>query len=76
LQELTPTSEFQFDIFCPAPRVRSERLMSTVDLINRRFNRDALQFATQGQTQPWKMKCDMRSPDYLAQWQQLRAVRA
>ena len=74
--ELIPESQNQMDMFDRTNRPRLGKLMAVVDRINTRFGSRSLQFAAQGITQPWHMKCDMRSPCYTTDWNQLLTVRA
>lgn len=76
LTDLTPTAQAQCDVFDDCDRVRSRQLMATIDLVNRRMGATTLQFAAQGQARPWHMRCEMRSPNYTANWEELAKVRA
>ncbi len=74
--ELLPENQTQMDMFDTTNRSRLGKLMAVVDRINTRFGSRSLQFAAQGITQPWHMKCDMRSPCYTTDWNQLLTVQA
>ncbi len=76
LTELIPASQNQRDMFFSSDEERGEKLMALLDRVNRRAGFQALQFAAQGCTQPWSMKCEQRSPAYTTSWQELVTVKA
>ncbi len=73
--ELSPADQSQVDIFDSLNRDRIDKLMTTLDEINDRMGARTLQFASQGTTQPWSGKCEMRSPSYTTNWGELLEVR-
>ncbi len=58
---------------------RSDRLMTALDAVNRRFGRGTLALAAAGQPnapRPWHMRQERRSPRYTTSWPELLQVRA
>lgn len=53
-----------------------ERLMATVDAINRRQGRGAVRFAGEGCDRPWAMRSKSRTPCYTTRWEELAVARA
>jgi DNA polymerase V len=54
-------------------------LMATLDDINRRFGRGALQLASSGldgERRPWSMRQERRTPRYTTSWDEMPVVRA
>lgn len=70
LSELVPHSPYQTDLFASDP-ARQERLMATLDRINRDWGRDTLHFAAAGIAREWKMKQQRLSPRYTTRWDEL-----
>jgi DNA polymerase V len=56
-------------------REREERLMETVDKINRKWGRGSLRLAAEGIRQRWKMRRSMLSPAYTSNWEELLVIR-
>lgn len=73
---LVPTSQVQTDIFDGADRNHDSKVMQALDLVNSQIKKGALQIAAQGRTQPWRMKCEKRTPNYTTSWKELVTVRA
>jgi len=76
LAELSPACQSQTDMFDSLDRDRTEKLMATLDSVNARMGSKTLQFAAQGTTQPWSMRCERRSPSYTTNWDELLEVKA
>lgn len=75
LSELVPAAGIQQDLFSSgAPTSRSERLMTTLDQINRQMGRHTLKLASEGFRQPWKMKQGNKSPNYTTRWEEVLEV--
>ncbi len=53
---------------------RRDRLLATVDTVNRDMRRGTLRFAAEGIGQPWRMKRERVTPDYTTSWSQLPLV--
>lgn len=73
---LVPTDQVQTDMFDGADRGRDNKVMQALDLINSQIKKGALQIAAQGRTQPWRMKCEKRTPNYTTSWKELVTVAA
>jgi DNA polymerase V len=73
---LVPTDQVQTDMFDGADRGRDSKVMQALDLVNSQIKKGALQIAAQGGTQPWRMKCEMRTPNYTTSWKELVTVAA
>jgi DNA polymerase V len=54
--------------------VRSERLMSVMDAVNRQYGSNTLRAAASGLKQPWAMRAENRSPRYTTRWDELPEV--
>jgi len=54
--------------------VRSERLMSVMDAVNRQYGSNTLRSAASGLNQPWAMRAENRSPRYTTRWDELPEV--
>ena len=60
----------------PARQRRRERLMDSLDAINRRFGRDAVTFGAQGLGEaPWHMRREHCSPRLTTDWKELPLAR-
>ncbi|WP_404296956.1 Y-family DNA polymerase [Halomonas sp.] len=62
----TPQSE--------ADRQRSQRLMATVDKLNRALGRDAVRLGLPRQGNAWALRCERRTPRYTTRWEELVRV--
>ena len=58
----------------PVARERSERLMATMDAINREFGRGMVRSGASGVVQRWAMRSENRSPRYTTRWDELPFV--
>lgn len=75
--ELSQASHAQDDLFAGAARdTHSEKLMQTVDEINRKLGRGTLRWAAEGLAQPWAARRGSVSPEYTTRWDQLLVVKA
>ncbi|MGM1051827.1 MAG: Y-family DNA polymerase [Pseudomonadota bacterium] len=63
----TPKSE--------ADRQRSQRLMATVDKLNRELGRDSVRLGLPRQGNAWALRCERRTPRYTTRWDELVRVR-
>jgi len=75
LTGLRPAAAPQGDLFSGHERQRSERLMATLDRINRTWGMNTATFAGAGIEQPWRMQSARRSPRYTTRWDELPVVR-
>lgn len=74
LTELSPGDTMQFDIFGHGNHLHSEKLMQTVDDINKLLGRDTIQFAAAGFAKEWRMRSNNRTPNYTGEWQHIPTV--
>lgn len=66
----------QFDLFdSSVPRLNGEKLMTVLDLLNKKQGKGTLYFAGQGIQQPWAMKREMLSPRYTTRYADLPVAR-
>jgi len=64
----TPQSETE--------RRRSQRLMATLDTLNRELGRDAVRLGLPRQGNAWTLRCERRTPRYTTRWEELLRVKA
>ncbi len=80
LMDLQRAGTRQLDCFADAaiamPDPTQERLMATVDAINRRQGRGAVRFAGEGFARPWAMRSNSRTPCYTTRWDELAVAHA
>lgn len=74
LTGLQPAAAVQDDLFSGYDRVRSARLMGTLDRINSEYGMGTVTFAGAGIRKPWRMLTDNRSPRYTTRWDELATV--
>lgn len=72
LSELVPAEGVQSDLFSPAQTSpKSEKLMVTMDAINKKLGKESIKLASEGFKRPWKMKQENKSPSYTTKWDEL-----
>lgn len=76
LQDLSPQSNIQNDLFQPADSSKALSLMAAMDKLNRAYGRGALQFASNGIDKPWLTQANLRSGSYTTNWKELFSVKA
>ena len=76
LMAITPETSVQENLFIEPPPVHQQQLMQTLDLINHRFGRNTVKFASSGVQQGWKMKSEHKSPSYTTRWNEIPVVKA
>jgi DNA polymerase V len=82
LIDLQPKALHQPDLFEEAPGLASagisarERLMLTLDTVNRRAGRGTMRFASEGVDHRWRMRREKMSPAYTTRWEDLPVARA
>lgn len=74
LDNIIPQEHVQATLFDRADNPKQKKLMETLDKINDQMGGNALTYASQGITRPWKMKCEKRTPKYTTKWNQLIQV--
>ena len=77
LTGIIPLNEIETDLFSSRKiNNKKEKLMEALDKSNIRFGTKKLKIAASGLKQEWKMRSEMRSPDYTTDWKQLPVVKA
>lgn len=72
LMELVPKEGQQADLFgYAASSPQSSKLMSTVDSINKKYDRGTIHLASEGMRKAWVMRRSMKSPNYTGDWNEL-----
>ena len=74
---IVDTSMVQMDIFDPIPnrKARSD-LMKVIDNLNHRYGLKTIRLMAEGeQQQPWKVKCEHRSQNYLTDINEILTIR-
>lgn len=77
LGEISASSPLQLDLFDPNKKRKERReLMKALDNINHRYGVKTLRLAVEGtERQPWHIKCEHRSPNYLTDIHEILTVR-
>ncbi|HYF02042.1 MAG TPA: translesion error-prone DNA polymerase V subunit UmuC [Patescibacteria group bacterium] len=76
LMNITPETSVQENLFIEPVPAHQQQLMKTLDLINHRFGRNTVKFASSGVGQEWKMKQEHKSPSYTTRWNDIPVVKA
>lgn len=71
LTGLAPCAERQAGLFVTRTDDHSQRLMQTVDRINRRMGAGTLRYAAAGYKQCWQTRAEQRTPRYTTCWDEL-----
>lgn len=77
LEGIQPSTHIQRNLLCSFDRLKKQqdnRLMKTIDLINKKWGRDSVKLAAQGMKQVWKMKRSRLSPRYTTNWNELLEI--
>ncbi len=75
--DIVPACPIALDLFDPI-RDRAERknLMKAIDSINHRYGVKTIKLGVEGEAkQPWKVKCEHRSPNYLTDINEIMTIR-
>lgn len=75
LMDLVVPGLAQTDLFAPAPREGSDRLMAVMDRVNSEFGRGTLRPGRVPITPAWGMKREMKSPGYTSNWSDLPSMK-
>lgn len=76
LTDLSPKAKRQSSLFeDTALREKRGRLNAAVDTLNGRYGRGTIALAGAGIQKGWKLKAEMRSPQYTTDWDQLLVVK-
>ena len=79
MQHLQGDNTLQSHLLVPmseAEQIKRERLMQTIDLINHKYGRHALQYAACGLSQPWLMKRERLGTNSTTRLDQIPTVHA
>jgi nucleotidyltransferase/DNA polymerase involved in DNA repair len=75
LLDLSPALTLQAGLFDDYPRERSQRLMQTVDRLNRRMGRDTVRFGVPDVRPRWTLRAAHKSRGYTTRWDELPIAR-
>ena len=77
VSDIKPMNHIQTDLFDPIKnRPERNKLMKAIDAINHRYGLKTLQLAVEGEKQqPWKVKSEHRSPNYLTDLNEILTIR-
>ena len=67
-------SEVQENLFDDMDRFKSQKIMKTIDIINKKMGQDMIRYASQGYSKKWKLKQQSLSPCYTTRWPDLLVV--
>lgn len=76
LLDLCQRKQYTTDLFAPEQPVRTDRLMSVLDLINHKWGRGTFHPARLKTNPEWGMRHEMLSPSYTTNLRQLWSVAA
>lgn len=57
-------------------RARNERLMATMDSLNRRMGRGTIHIGMPSASSSWHLRCSHRSPRYTTRWEEIPIAKA
>ena len=75
LSDIVSGHEVQENIFDKVNRLKSEKMMKTIDQINQKMGRDIVRYAAQGYTKKWVLKQQRLSPCYTTRWNNLLSIK-
>ena len=75
LSDIVSGHEVQENIFDKVNRLKSEKMMKTIDQINQKMGRDIVRYAAQGYTKKWVLKQQRLSPCYTTRWNDLLSIK-
>ena len=67
--------EVQGDLFDDVNRIRNDKIINTVDIINRKMGQDIIRYAAMGYRKKWKLKQEQLSSCYTTRWEDLLKIR-
>jgi DNA polymerase V len=73
--DIIPAAYVQPDLFHVLNSEKQDKLMETIDALNRSMGRDTITFAVQGINGKWKLRQEKLSPCYTTRWEDLLIVR-
>ena len=71
---IIPACEVQSNLFDNLDRMKSQKIMTTIDSINRKNGRDSIRYASQGYYKKIKLKQECLSPCYTTRWADLLII--
>jgi DNA polymerase V len=74
--DLVPASEIQLGLFDKENRGRDQKLMDSLDKVNKAFGKDRVRFGVQSYGTSWKLKQGNLSPCYTTRLDQIPIVKA
>lgn len=75
LEDLRPENEKPIDLFA-TDKPHSKILMNTIDSLNKKHGRNAVQFAGMGMDKSWKLRSNHKSPCYTTRIEEVPRVKA
>ena len=80
LSKIQPKTALQTDLFAPDPQYsgnpKSDRLMNTMDLLNKKMGKHTVQLACNGTHKNWTMNRRLMSPRYTTRWEDIPSAKA
>ncbi len=74
LTGLIPNTSIQTSLFDKLDRAKLQRLTEVYDLLNKKFGKGIIKFASQGTKRTWKMKQEHLTPHYTTSWDDLLTI--
>lgn len=71
LSDLAPVDNSQYSLFDGQDRQKMARITELLDRVNIRYGSGTLFYAASGVRRGWGTRCDLRSPRYTTNWNQL-----
>ena len=75
LSGLIPSDTIQQNLFDSVDRNKINKIMKTVDIINKKMGRDTIRYAIQNYTKKYSLKQQRLSPCYTTRWKQLLTIK-
>ena len=76
LSELVPIQAVQTDLFSQAQASESsDKVIETMDAINRKWGRSTIKLASEGKAKTWSMRVGNKSPCWTTKWEDLPIIR-
>jgi DNA polymerase V len=72
---IVPEDKIQQSLFIKPDKKHQQKLMQTVDKINKLWGRGMIKSAAEGVKRPWKMKQLKKSPCYTTRWSELLRIK-
>src|SRR5690606_13425208 len=75
LVDLIDPTYSQNDMFCSGQPARADKLMDTLDAINKRYGRGTVYQAAEGVQKKWAMRQAHKSPAYTTCWREIPVIK-